>query len=145
MVKFLITFSFSANNSHVSETNFPFTFERSRDSGSWCGKGISHISGQRTNTYNKSQTKEICFAQRLFCLWGREKLAEKEPADKRPVQGERKREIYGTMSMSSVRLNEEKCTQFQINSDNGVGMPPGMLVVRPSLRTNKNIKNKRAT
>jgi hypothetical protein len=32
---------------------------------------------------------------------------------------EKEREIYGTMSMSSDRLNEEKCVQFQINSDNG--------------------------
>lgn len=69
--------------------------------------GISHIVctvlfGQRTNIHI-SQTKEICFVHRL---WGRNWLHKLHR--QRPNGKNTRGKIYGTMSMSSVRLNGRK-------------------------------------
>lgn len=53
------------------------------------------------------------------------KTAEKDPAGKSQRENTSE-EIYGTMSMSSGRLNEEKCTQFRINYNNSIILPPVM-------------------
>lgn len=78
---------------------------------------ISHGTGQCTNkpATKVRQKRFASFRDYFICERG-EKAGGKRARRQRT---EKEREIYGTMSMSNVRLNEEKCAQFQINSDNG--------------------------